>query len=383
MSNQEIGIDTNWFLFGRTGVSRYARELTRALLRTHPEQHYRLYGNFLNHYTARKQRLQELISESGNKKTTIDISPIPAAWRDWLIHHRVPLRWFYRQTSSIYFTSFFSGVADRGFAPQVVVLYDLVFLKYPEHAGARRSAYYLLRTKQAIGKAAKIITISEATKQDLVSDLQVDPQKITVIYPGLDHNLFQPRPDQQAVAKKYGLRPPYLLSVATLEPRKDLSSLLEAYLGLPTQLRKRYQLVLVGDKGWNTSHLQAQIRQLSEEGSVIWTGFVPDQDLPFLYSGAEAFIYPSLYEGFGLPVIEAMACGAPVIARDVSSLPEAVGRAGLLIASSGTEPLRQGIRLLLMDKALREQYRAAGFSQAQKFTWDRAGQAVFDLLNPL
>ena len=201
-------------------------------------------------------------------------------------------------------------------------------------------------------------------------------EKITVVYPGRDEPLA--RVDPAPVRARYGLAPDYLLHVGTLQPRKNLARLMEA----AASLRARWpelQLVLAGQPGWQAGPILAQARAHSD--SVRLLDYVPDDDLPGLYSGARAFVFPSLYEGFGFPVLEAMACGTPVVCSNTSSLPEVAGEAALLMDPEDTAALAGAIGRLLEDTALRENLIARGLEQARKFSWERAAQETLAVLD--
>ncbi|MGH9937663.1 MAG: glycosyltransferase family 4 protein, partial [Blastocatellia bacterium] len=187
----------------------------------------------------------------------------------------------------------------------------------------------------------------------------------------------------QDVLDKHQIRRPYLLYVGTIEPRKNLLTLLRAYDELLRTTPRRPQLVLCGGRGWLCDEVFKLVEDLRLQDQVRFTGYVEDADLPALYSAAEAFVYPSLYEGFGLPPLEAMACGAPVITSDVSSLPEVIGEAGLTHAPNDARALTAAMAKLLGDETTREYFRRAGLKQASNFSWERAAretQSVYDEL---
>ncbi|MGH9802588.1 MAG: glycosyltransferase family 4 protein, partial [Blastocatellia bacterium] len=206
--------------------------------------------------------------------------------------------------------------------------------------------------------------------------------KIRVIFEAARESMKPLPPSEcQPVLDKHQIRQPYLLYVGTIEPRKNLLTLIRAYDELLRTTDHHPQLALCGGKGWLYEEVFKLIAELKLTDQVRFTGYVADEDLPALYSAAEAFVYPSLYEGFGLPPLEAMACGTPAITSNVSSLPEVVGQAGLIHDPNDWQALAAHIARLLGDKAAREHFKQAGIEQAARFSWDRAAretQSVYD-----
>ncbi|MHB0856228.1 MAG: glycosyltransferase family 4 protein [Anaerolineae bacterium] len=253
----------------------------------------------------------------------------------------------------------------------VFTLHDLAFRLYPEtHSGPNR-AFLELMMPRFLRRADAVIADSEATRQDATSLYGVAPERISVVYPGV-HPRFRPveRAEVDALRQRYGLPARYLLFVGTLEPRKNLPALLKAYRAL-LQDGVRVGLVLVGKLGWRTEAYQASLRALAPEDLVVTPGYVPDDELPALYTGAELLAFPSLYEGFGFPVLEAMACGTPVVCANVSSLPEVVGDAAIQVDPHDIAALSAALRRVLEDVTLREALAQRGIERAATFTWER------------
>jgi len=222
-------------------------------------------------------------------------------------------------------------------------------------------------------QADRIIAISQNTKKDLVEYFNVGDDRIAVI-PLAAREEFHPRPMGEVkafVAKRWGLDKPYLLSVGTVEPRKNLRHLIRVYCGLPEELRNRYPLVIAGGGGWLSSDIHQWIAEMGAQSSIHFLGYVPASDLPWLYCGATCFVYPSLYEGFGLPALEAMASGIPVITSNTSSLPEVVGDAGLLIDPRSEKELGSAMCKVLSDPGLRQAMSGRGLDRAREFSWEK------------
>ncbi len=260
--------------------------------------------------------------------------------------------------------------------PAVVTVYDLSFLLYPDRFQSFKRLYLSLFTRLSVKRAKGIIAISESTGRDVVRLFKVPAHKIEIAYPGVDES-YRPLPpaEIESFRQRRGLPRRIILFVGTLEPRKNVVHLLEVYERL---LRQTWQaedrgpkLVIVGAKGWFYKQIFARVEALNLKDHVILPGYVPNEELPLWYNVADVFVYSSLYEGFGLPPLEAMACGTPVIVADTSSLPEVVGQAGLIVPPQDVEAWVEAIRKVLDDEALRQTMRHQGLSQAARFSWTK------------
>ncbi len=265
--------------------------------------------------------------------------------------------------------------------PTVLTVFDLSFHLFPETHPPERIRYMERYFYPRLERVTRFITISEAIKQEMIEHLGLPKDKITVTPLGVDENFKPIFPDQLRPAiKKYGLkRGSYILYIGTLEPRKNIINLLKAYSILPFSLREQYPLVLAGGTGWLMEGLDREIEQLHIQKTVIKTGYVPKEDLPSLYSGAVIFVYPSLYEGFGLPPLEAMACGTPVITSSVSSLPEVVGDAGVLVHPEDVEKLAEEMQDLLTNPPRRQILSAMGLERSKHFTWGKCASKTLEV----
>jgi glycosyltransferase involved in cell wall biosynthesis len=224
-------------------------------------------------------------------------------------------------------------------------------------------------------RADRIIAVSKNTKKDLVRLCGVPEEKISVIYPGYNSELFRPAQiEEQVLYDKFDLKPGYILYVGTIEPRKNLVTLLEAY-SLLAQRGIKAPLVLCGPIGWKSEPFFATLRNLRSKNSVRLLGYVDEEWLPLLYNGASCFAFPSLYEGFGLPLLEAMACGCPVVTSGVSAIPEVVGSSGLMLEDPRDKNLlAEAMSRILEDKDLRARLGAEGIKQASHFTWQNTAR---------
>jgi glycosyltransferase involved in cell wall biosynthesis len=269
-----------------------------------------------------------------------------------------------------------SFVAFRFSGPTVITVHDLSYIRYRETHPIERIRYMDRYMQRSIDAAAHIIVDSDFTKREVMDFYGVSEQKITTTLLGVSP-LFRrfSAEESRAILRRYGVHyGRYLLSVGTLEPRKNIAMILKAFLRLPQQLRRCFPLVVVGMQGWGTGDLLKQLNSLVLKGEVLVTGYVPRDHLPLLYSGAALFMYPSLYEGFGLPPLEAMACGAPVLAANNSSLPEVVGDAGILLDPLDDDSWFQWLQTMVEDEDLQDSYRKLALQRAQIFSWERCAQ---------
>ncbi len=254
--------------------------------------------------------------------------------------------------------------------PTVLTVHDLIFERYPEHHTQRNRLYLRAAMPLFVRAASAIIAVSRHTRNDLVELYGADPRKIHVVYEGVDAR-FRPADagEIRRVADQYSPERPYLLMVGTLEPRKNHAAALRALARLKAW-GWPHRLLLVGGQGWLFEPIRRQIEAEGLAGDVHFAGYVPDADLPPLYSGAAAVLVPSLYEGFGFPVLEAMACGAPVVCSNASSLPEVAGGAALLAGVEDDLGLAHAVQLLLSQPAVAKVLGEMGQRQAGRYRWD-------------
>jgi glycosyltransferase involved in cell wall biosynthesis len=255
----------------------------------------------------------------------------------------------------------------------VFTLHDLIFLFHPETHKPLNRWFLTLMMPRFLRAADAVIAVSECTKRDAIRFYGIPEEKITVIYEGVNPRFRPASPEAiAAVRARYNLPEHFILYVGTIEPRKNLTALLEAFHHLLATHDLR--LVFVGKKGWLYEGFFRRLRELGLEDRVIFTGYVPDEDLPAIYSAADLFVFPSLYEGFGLPVLEAMACGTPVVCSNTSCLPEVAGDAALLVDPADVRALAGAMERALTDEALRVTLRARVMGKARGFTWEQAAQ---------
>jgi glycosyltransferase involved in cell wall biosynthesis len=255
----------------------------------------------------------------------------------------------------------------------VTTVTDLSFVVFPQSFRAGQRVYQRLFTRLSARRATHVITYSASTAQDLTRFFAVPGKKISVVFPGVDA-AYRPVRDDSVLAdfkRQRGLPHRFILFVGTLEPRKNLVTLLRAFAQFRRRMEDDYKLVLGGGKGWLHRPLFAAIEELQLEDDVLLPGFIPEEELPLWYNAADVFVYPSVYEGFGLPPLEAMACGTPVIVSDASSLPEVVGDAGILVDPHRPHDWADALSLLCQNANRREALAQQGVERAKEFTWTR------------
>lgn len=256
--------------------------------------------------------------------------------------------------------------------PSVVTIHDLSIYRYPQWHPKARIARMQMAIPEAIERASLILAISESTRRDIIDQFQIPAERVQVTLLGVDQ-IYHPRTSVQLtpVLSKFGLSMnAYSFFVSTIEPRKNLTNLIAAYRLLPIAMRQRWPLVLVGGGGWQSEEIHADIQHAVSEGWLKYLGFVDQADLPALYAGARLFTYPSWYEGFGLPIVEAMASGVPVLTSNCSSMPEVAAGAAMLVEPGDIDSIREGLAQALDDVSWRELAVQRGLQRATELSWD-------------
>jgi glycosyltransferase involved in cell wall biosynthesis len=252
----------------------------------------------------------------------------------------------------------------------VITLHDLAFLRYPNVLTRSKRIYHRTFTMRSIRHATMVISVSQSTKQDAITLVGIPDERIQVVYPCIDQK-FSPHYAREGIAafrQKQGLVDGYLLYLGTLEPRKNITALIEAYAQLRERYALREKLVLAGSKGWLYDSIFERVKQLGMETDVLFPGFVADAEQALWYAAAAVFVYPSLYEGFGIPVAEALACGVPVVTSTVSSLPEAGLGVALTVDPLDRNALASAIYTALTDQALKDRSQTMAGGVAQRFS---------------
>jgi len=366
-----VALDAIPLVAAKTGVGHYTDALAEWLARTHPDHQYELLSPFDFAFEGRNGHRPANLSKR--------FMPVRSIFRKWWLVG-LPALLQISPVDVFHGTNYCIPVFAP--CPTVVTIHDLSLLAQAgthEEANVERGRR---RLPIMARRATMIIAPSEWTRREIISRLGIRAERIRVIQEAAREGM-RPRDEAESrsVLDKHGIRRPYLLYVGTIEPRKNLTTLLRAYDELLRATPHRPQLVLCGGRGWLDDEVFNMVEELRLTEMVRFTGYVEEVELPALYSAAEVFVYPSLYEGFGLPPLEAMACGTPVVASNTASLPEVVGDAGLMVSPRDVRALAQTLAKLLDDAGLRQRLSRAGLAQAARFSWERAAhetQAVYD-----
>lgn len=264
--------------------------------------------------------------------------------------------------------------------PTVVSIMDLAFMHFPQ-LFKKRDLYQLKSwTGYSVKKASKVITISKSAKDDIINEYNLPSSKVEVVYPGIkDQNTKNRQISMDELEKKYKVKGKYILFVGTLQPRKNIVKLVEAFKQV-SEKNKEIQLVIIGRKGWLFEEILESPKKFGVQDKVLFLDNVTDEDLPSFYRNAQCFVLPSLYEGFGLPIVEAMQYGCPVITSNISSLPEAGGDAALYFDPNNVGEIARRISEVINDKLLRDKMVKEGYEQIKKFSWEKSAREVLSVL---
>jgi glycosyltransferase involved in cell wall biosynthesis len=364
----KIGIDISLTIGEKAGVGYYSANLVEALAKIDKKNKYQLYPFFYHIYHP-DFRTATAPSQSNFHLRFVKL---PKRFVDLLWNSPIPKKWILGAVDILHSTTF---CAPRDhFGKLIVTIYDISFITLPEcHTDANRQ-HCFQGTLDAVRYADRIIAISNHGKEELIKMFNADPGKIVVTHLAAK-DIFKPQAsaEQSRVLAKYGIPTNFIFSVGSCEPRKNISTLIRTFASLPESAKREHPLVIAGGKGWLNSDLHALLESLPSS-QIRHIGYVDEQDLPVLYSAAAMFVYPSLYEGFGLPIIEAMSCGAPVIASNTSSMPEVGGDAALYFDPVDTIQLKDRMLELIDDIDLKAELRQRGFDRARGFSWEKTAR---------
>jgi len=367
-----IGIDIRVLARGaRTGVEEYVINLLAHLLRLEEKVDYKL---FYNAYQKVELNYDWLSLNNVQLK-------------DFRIPNRlffILARYFNQpkidkllKGTDIYFNPHFFIAPVSLKCKKIITFHDLSFEHYPEFFSWRKRAWqkFLMNTKQEAEQADKIIAVSESTKQDLINIYGIEKEKIEVIYSGVGEQF-------KNISLKYGLPEKFILFFGTIEPRKNIIGLIKAFEILKQNrlIPSELKLVIAGTKGWLYQDIFKTAQQSKHRKDIVFTGFIEEQDKPYLYNLAELFVFPSFFEGFGFPPLEAMACQIPTIVSGNSSLPEVVGPGALIIDPFNIDEIAWAMETVLIDRDLRKKLIKKGLVQAKKFSWEKCAQKTLKVL---
>ena len=365
-----VAIDAIPLVENKTGVGHYTDALSDWLARTHSDHQYELISPFNFDFGPRSEKPENLAKF---------FTPVRSKFRKWWLIG-LPSLLFISPFDVFHGTNYCIPVFSP--CPTVVTIHDMSLWTQASTHDDENVRRGKRRIPIMARKASMIIAPSEATRREIIEILRINPDRIRVISEAARTNM-QPQTAETiaAVKAKYGILGDYVLYTGTIEPRKNLLRLIRAYEEVLKGAESKPQLVVCGGRGWKDQEVFELIGELKLQQQVKFTGYVPDCDLPALYSGAMVFAYPSLYEGFGLPPLEAMACGAPVLTSATSSLPEVVGEAGIKVDPTDVHAIARELGRMIADQSLRLQLGQKGLERSRLFSWERAAnetQSVYD-----
>lgn len=362
-----ICVDVSAAVHHKAGLGRYAQDLLAALMASADGQEYVSFYNepATAHIAPPLDRLPHLTIDRNTRPWRLNVLAAHLAGRAQ--DDLVPGVDVFHATAHL--MPRFNRIKT------VFTLHDLAFLIRPEAHTLVNRVFLSTAMPRFLRAADAIITVSQWSKADAIRFYGIPEQKITVIYEGV-HPRFQPptAEDMAAVRRAYNLPDRFVLYLGTIEPRKNLSALVDAYALLRSQRACDARLVIAGRLGWLYEPFLQHLREIGLQDEVLLPGFIADEDLPALYGAADVFVFPSLFEGFGLPVLEAMACATPVVCSNASSLPEVAGDAALLIDPHDTAALAAALQRVLTDAGLQAKLVALGLAQARRFTWQETAR---------
>ena len=367
-----IAIDYTPAIRQSAGIGRIIRHQLQALLALKPPYDIRLF-------------VAGPVSAIQQQQAPLPLHATPLSERNMVrLWHRLnsplpPVEWFTGGPLALFHGTDFVLAPSRA-RTKMVTVHDLAFLFYPNAAMPSLHRYLNVVVPRSVRSADHMVADSHHTARDLHEQWQIPPECITVVQGAVDHASFRPLDDvekQQQVRQRYGIgERPFVLGLSTLQPRKNFARLIEAFHLARQEANLPHRLIIGGGKGWLYAEIYAKVQQLQLTDHVLLPGFIDDADLPALYRAADFFAFPSLYEGFGIPILEAQACGTPVLTADNSCLPEAAGAAAVYVQAESVESIAQGILQLAQEAALRQRLRTEGLANAAKFTWERSARQL-------
>ena len=374
-----IGIDYTAAVRQRAGIGRYTRNLIRAVAEEDAENRYTL---FVAGGWGQGDGLGDWPDNFGVRAVPFSDRLLNILWQRLRIPF--PIQLVTGRLDLFHSPDFVLPFVGR--TPALLTVHDLSFLRVPQYFVPGFRDYLERAVSRGVSRAQHILADSKSTLSDLVELMGVPRDKISVVYPGVERR-FTRIEDTQVLARvsdRYSLPQRFVLGLSTLQPRKNFEGLIEAFRFLLAGTSERQEtadlhLVICGGLGWMWEELEGRVAQHGLGDRIHFAGFVHDEDLPALYSLASVFAFPSWYEGFGLPVLEAMACGTPVVAANNSSLPEVVGKAGLMVDAANPEELAGAIQRILVDQNLRGNLTTAGKARAARYTWRQAAASLLSI----
>jgi glycosyltransferase involved in cell wall biosynthesis len=368
----KIAVNTRHLLDNRLeGVGIVTDEVLRRMVQSHPDD------SFI-YYFDRPYHERFIHGPNVNGENLWPVTRLPVLIRYWLNNRVRPH--VVKERANVFFSP--DGFIPLGMStPKVSMVHDVAFLRYPEYLQPRIRKFYETWMPRYLAYTDHIITVSEFSKQDLISGYKLPADKISVVYNGITDS-YKPVDalTKQQAQQKYAGGKPYLVYLGAIHPRKNVTVLVKAFEKFKANVRSDVQLVIAGRASWHTEDVFKAIENSPFKNEIHLPGYVPTDEAVALVGSAEAMVYPSRYEGFGLPLVEAMACGVPVICSDVSSLPEVAGGAALLFSPDDVDALAANLDKVVFDTDQRKEMIAAGNIRVLDFSWERSAEQVYSVL---
>ena len=362
MKRKKISLEIQWAVGPKTGVGWYIFNIVKGLVQNNKNDYTAEFINFMNRHNV-KEQINYDIKIKQNKFIPYKVYNILT--QKLKISHNFLMG----TKSDIY--HFFNFTIPKNIKGKVIItIYDTVFFSAPETMGDMKA---ISEYKYAAERSDLIITISESAKSDIIKHFNVDEKKIKIVTPGIDLEKYSYNYNDielENIRKKYKLPEKYILYLGTIEPRKNIERIVKAFKKYKKEFNDDLKLVIVGKKGWKYENIMKLIESMGTD--IMITGYIDEEDKIPIYKFAQIFVFPSLYEGFGMPVLEAMASGTPVITSNISSMPEVAGNAGILIDPFNENEIFEAYKKILLDKKLQRKMIQKGLEQAKKFQWKKS-----------
>jgi glycosyltransferase involved in cell wall biosynthesis len=387
-NNIKVYLDCQPVIKTKTGIGWYTHEIAKELLNLEQDQ-YEFLGcsfDFLNRNQAEK-----VIKSLGFKDISVHSAFPFNVYRMIWNNISVSYNHFFPKCDIYHFFNY--TVPPKVNGKVIANIYDTVFKIFPETM-KKRNLYFLEREiKNSVNNADIILTIGESAKNDIINNLDVAEEKIRIAPPAINQDSYRMFHQQEKetfvmqqikiIRKKYQLPEKYIMYLGTVEPRKNVKAVFHAYSILPPRIRQEVKLVIAGGRGWQSSEIYQLPVNLKIEEDVIFTGYIDEEEKPYLYHSAEVFVFPSLYEGFGMPVLEALAAGAPVITSKFYSMPEAGGDAAYYIDPEDYEELAYAIEKIISDESKKDEMIIKGYQHSKGFTWEKSAEVIINIYNEI
>ncbi|MCM8819700.1 MAG: glycosyltransferase family 4 protein [Candidatus Omnitrophica bacterium] len=375
----KIIINTTPLLSPLTGVGKYTYQIAKALIDLDRKNKYAFYQGYFSDTLFSPRTEQKFLSYVGYVKSFFTYSPMTK--RIWHSFKNLGLK-FRSDEFDLYFEPNFIPLPIRA-RKIIVTIHDFSFHLFPEWHPPDRIQYFQKNFWNNIMKADKIIFVSNYIKNEAINLFNFPAEKLTTIYNGVNKEIYRiyEQEELKPITQKYILPPKFIFYLGSIEPRKNIKGLILAYFELGPQFRKEFKLVLGGFRGWKNEEIHSLIKK--SNGDIKFLGYIREEELGKIFNLASMFVYPSFYEGFGLPPLEAMSCGCPVVVSNASSLPEVCGEAAYYIDPNDIESISKGILKLATDDVLKKNLTLKGIKQAHKYSWQESAKSLINIFNEI